>query len=78
MKPVMMAAAIALGAVPAALAAQDVDKLPSILVSGSGEVETDPDRANITYTLRGEGSTSDDAVRRSEGARKKIAPRKAC
>ena len=63
MKPVMIAAAIALGAVPAGLAAQDVDKLPSILVSGSGEVETDPDRANISYALRGEGSTSDDAVR---------------
>lgn len=63
MKVVRIAAAIGLSAVPAAVGAQDVDKLPSILVSGSGEVETEPDRASISYTLRGEGSTSDDAVR---------------
>lgn len=43
--------------------AQDVDKLPSILVSGHGEVEDEPDRATFNYTLRGEGPTSDDAVR---------------
>ncbi|MEQ7873189.1 SIMPL domain-containing protein [Sphingomonas sp. ASV193] len=43
--------------------AQDIDKVPSILVSGHGEVKTDPDQAVIGYTLRGEGATSDDALR---------------
>ncbi len=63
MKAITFAGAITFLAVPTAAVAQDVDKLPSILVSGSGEVETDPDRAKISYSLRGEGSTSDDAVR---------------
>jgi uncharacterized protein YggE len=32
-------------------------------VTGYGEVKTMPDVASITYTIRGEGPTSDDAVR---------------
>ena len=36
---------------------------PRIEVTGYGEVKTPPDVATITYTVRGEGQTSDDAVR---------------
>lgn len=36
---------------------------PRIVVDGLGEVKTPPDVAVISYTVRGEGSTSDDAVR---------------
>jgi uncharacterized protein YggE len=34
-----------------------------IVVEGYGEIKTPPDIATIHYTLRGEGSTSDEAVR---------------
>ena len=36
---------------------------PKILVDGYGEVQTAPDLAVINYYVRGEGATSDDAVR---------------
>ena len=36
---------------------------PRIEVTGYGEVKTAPDVATITYMVRGEGPTSDDAVR---------------
>lgn len=36
---------------------------PRILVDGYGEVQTMPDRAVINYSVRGEGATSDGAVR---------------
>ena len=36
---------------------------PRIEVTGYGEVKTPPDVATITYTVRGEGQASDDAVR---------------
>ena len=36
---------------------------PRIVVDGYGEVKSVPDVATISYTLRGEGATSDDAVR---------------
>jgi uncharacterized protein YggE len=36
---------------------------PEIVVDAYGEVKTPPDVATISYTLRGEGQTSDDAVR---------------
>lgn len=65
-----VAGAAALGGSPAL--AQDIDKLPSILVAGHGEVETDPDRATFTYALRGEGPTSDDAVRAMVAMGKRI------
>jgi len=42
---------------------QAVREPPSIVVDGYGEVKTMPDVATVTYTLRGEGQTSDDAVR---------------
>ena len=44
-------------------AAQTVTERPRIVVDGYGEVRTAPDVATISYTLRGEGTTSDDAVR---------------
>src|SRR2546421_12993188 len=36
---------------------------PRIIVDGYGEVQTMADVATISYTLRGEGATSDEAVR---------------
>jgi len=42
---------------------QAVPERPRIVVDGYGEVRTPPDLAIITYTVRGEGATSDDAVR---------------
>lgn len=36
---------------------------PRIVVDGYGEIKTPPDLATITYTVRGEGSSSDSAVR---------------
>jgi uncharacterized protein YggE len=42
---------------------QAVAERPRIVVEGYGEVKTAPDLAIITYTIRGEGSASDDAVR---------------
>jgi len=43
--------------------AQTAPDQPKIIVDGYGEVKTMPDVATISYTLRGEGSTSDEAVR---------------
>jgi uncharacterized protein YggE len=43
--------------------AQTQPDQPKIVVDGLGRVETVPDVATVTYTLRGEGRTSDDAVR---------------
>jgi uncharacterized protein YggE len=42
---------------------QAVPERPRIVVDGYGEVKTPPDLAIIGYTVRGEGATSDDAVR---------------
>lgn len=42
---------------------QAVPERPRIVVDGYGEVKTPPDVATITYTVRGEGPASDDAVR---------------
>jgi uncharacterized protein YggE len=42
---------------------QAVADQPKIVVDGYGEVKTVPDVATISYTIRGEGTTSDDAVR---------------
>ena len=40
-----------------------VPERPKIIVEGHGEVKTPPDVAIIRYTIRGEGTTSDHAVR---------------
>lgn len=47
----------------AAVPAQIAPERPRIIVDGYGEVKTMPDVATISYTLRGEGATSDEAVR---------------
>jgi hypothetical protein len=54
---------------------QAVPERPRIIVDGYGEVKTPPDLAIITYTVRGEGVTSDNAVRAmtAQGARIEIA-----
>lgn len=54
------------GAAAAPLSAQSIQttqERPSIIVDGHAEVKSMPDVATISYTLRGEGQTSDDAVR---------------
>jgi uncharacterized protein len=45
---------------------------PVILVSGSGTIKTPPDMATIAYTVRGEGATSDEAVKALTNANKTI------
>lgn len=54
-----------------ALAAPDAAP-PHITVGGSGQVFTPPDLATISYTVRGEGVTSDDAVAQMVAKRAKI------
>ena len=48
-----------------------------IVVDGYGQIKTPPDLAIITYTVRGEGSASDAAVRSmtAQGARIELALR---
>jgi uncharacterized protein YggE len=52
---------------------QAVPERPRVVVDGYGEVKTAPDLAIISYTARGEGSTSDDAVRAMTLAEARIA-----
>jgi uncharacterized protein YggE len=65
---------VAGGAAP--VSAQMQVNLPAtdhgIRVVGSGEVKTQPDVVVITYTLRGEGLSSDDAVRAMAAAGARI------
>ena len=49
-----------------------IPERPKIVVGGYGEVKTMPDVATITYTARGEGPTSDDAVRSMAAAESRI------
>ncbi len=56
-------AGVQAGFVSAQPVIQAVPERPRIIVDGYGEVKTQPDVAIITYTVRGEGATSDDAVR---------------
>jgi uncharacterized protein YggE len=49
-----------------------IPQRPQIVVGGYGEVKTMPDIATITYTARGEGPTSDDAVRAMAAAEARI------
>lgn len=67
--------AVVVGAQPVI---QAVPERPRIVVDGYGEVRTPPDLAIVTYTVRGEGQTSDDAVRAMtmQGARIEAALRK--
>ena len=46
---------------------QAVPERPRIVVDGYGDIKTPPDLATITYTVRGEGSSSDSAVRSMNG-----------
>jgi uncharacterized protein YggE len=49
-----------------------IPERPQLIVGGYGEVKTMPDLATITYTARGEGPTSDDAVRSMAAAETRI------
>jgi uncharacterized protein YggE len=59
------AAVLTAGATPsfAQSVIEAVPARPRIVVTGFGEVKTTPDVATISYTIRGEGPSSDDAVR---------------
>ena len=67
MRGAVIAAAIFVGAGAMPSFAQSVIEAvparPRIVVTGFGEVKTTPDVATISYTIRGEGPSSDDAVR---------------
>jgi uncharacterized protein YggE len=52
-----------LAACAAPATAADVAALPTITVVGVGEVKTDPDIANLAFSVRGEGSSADVATR---------------
>jgi uncharacterized protein YggE len=63
MRSLTIAGALIASAQPSAAWSQTAAEQPRIIVDGYGEVKSVPDVATITYTLRGEGATSDDAVR---------------
>jgi uncharacterized protein len=63
MRRLALAAASIVVSLPGAAWGQTVPDQPKILVDGYGEVRTMPDIATIGYNVRGEGATSDDAVR---------------
>jgi len=76
-----MMLACGFAAVAVSATAQTPDQKPTIIVDGYGEVKTMPDVATISYTLRGEGTTSDAAVKamvamgvRIEGSLRSIDP----
>lgn len=48
--------------VPATPALAQTPDLPRILISATGTVKTQPDRATIGFTVRGEGTSSDEAM----------------
>ena len=58
-----MIVAAALVAASRAVSAQAAAEQPKIIVDGYGEVKAMPDVATLSYTVRGEGATSDEAVK---------------
>ncbi|HMI20554.1 MAG TPA: SIMPL domain-containing protein [Sphingomonas sp.] len=61
-----MRLAIIMGTLAACAAparAADISALPTITVVGVGEVKTDPDIANLAFSIRGEGASPDAATR---------------
>lgn len=63
MRTVWIALALIATGQAGAASSQATAEQPKIIVDGYGEVKTVPDIATIGYSLRGEGKTSDDAVR---------------
>lgn len=63
--PAALAALAAAQAIPSVAqpVIEAVPERPRIVVTGYGEMKAMPDLATISYTARGEGATSDDAVR---------------
>lgn len=55
-----------------ALASAPAGASPQLVVQGTGKVSTPPDIVTIEFSMRGEGSTSDDAVRVMEASRRSI------
>jgi len=55
-------ALVILAAAPGSVAMAQAQQAPQILVSASGTAKTAPDMATINFTLRGEGTTSDEAA----------------
>jgi len=63
MRKLSIAAALLAATQASAGWSQAAPEPPKILVDGYGEVQTMPDLAVISYSVRGEGATSDEAVR---------------
>ena len=60
-----------LALLPAPLVAQDV-RAPTIVVMGAGSVQTPPDTATLSFTVRGEGATPDAATSAMAGLQKAV------
>lgn len=69
-RSVSLLAFTAIGVSASALAAPSAEP-PHIVVVGHGTIKTDPDVASLTFSIRGEGATSDAAA--SELVRKRTA-----
>lgn len=63
---------IALATLIAAPAFAADEPIPRIIVSGTGQVSTPPDRVAIQFSVHGEGATSDEAVSAMVAKRKAI------
>lgn len=63
MRTLIISATVLAASLSSAAWCQAAPEQPKIIVDGYGEVKTAPDVATIGYTLRGEGRTSDEAVR---------------
>lgn len=70
MRTFVVGAAVSI-AVPA-WAQTEAERPPNIQVQGTATVETMPDRAQISYSVRGEGKTADDASRSLAATQKAI------
>jgi len=68
----IIAADVLLAGFSSVTSAQTMQDAPKIMVDGYGEATTVPDLAILSYSVRGEGTTSDDAVRTMTAAGARI------
>jgi uncharacterized protein YggE len=59
---------LAFGLFAAGPALAEPPPAPVIVITATGEAQSPPDRATVTFTIRGEGATSDEAVKRLSDA----------
>ncbi len=72
MGTVMKLAALAVFMVAGSPVQAQIFPVPQILVSASGTVKTAPDMVTVGFTLRGEGTTSDDAAAKLRDSAKTV------